>query len=297
MKLTSKVSVSARAKFPGDIIKNHIDMHIARAAEFAPDQSPGSGKTSKTSYRGFKFDYENIDSVFGQVEEYIPLYGGRPALHPEIMNSDIPWLYNRGIGIKLTLQNKTPTEESYKESKSALKKYNRKGNAVIVNSDKLADWIKNDFPHYKIEASCIQDITDNEHYEKKVATGLYDTIVLPIHCNDDMKFIKSIKRKDLLRLFMNIECSYNCPSKTCYGTTSKINLLLKKTFVCSLIHLGQERSFYNDDIKWDEFYFDLPMYEKMGISKFKLVTPIEQQQRTALIYKRNHDKLAFSYKK
>jgi len=76
----------------------------------------------------------------------------------------------------------------------------------------------------------------------------------------------------------------------------KINLLLKKTFVCSLIHLGQERSFYNDDIKWDEFYFDLPMYEKMGIQKFKLVAPHEEQQRTALMYKRNHQMLANSAK-
>ena len=273
-----KISCSSRAKEPGVPIQVHLDLHIERAKRFAP----------------FNFKYEDIDCVYGQVEEYIPLYGGRPAYWPEIMKHDLPFVYDNGIGVKLTLQNKTPTEEAYKKSKSALKEYNRKGNAVIVNSDKLAEWIKNDFSNYNIEASCIQDITDNEKFEKKAALGLYDTIVLPIHCNDDMKFIESIKRKDLLRLFMNIECSYNCPSKTCYGTTSKINLELKRKFVCSLIHLGQERSFYNDDIKWDEFYFDLKKYEAMGINKFKLVTPIEQQQRTALMYKRNHNQLARS---
>ena len=276
MKLNSKISCSARSKAPWDPIQQWADIHIAQAKKFS----------------SFEFDYEDIDCMYGQVEEYLPIYGGRPAANPEIMKHDLPWLYDNGIGVKLTLQNKTPTNEAYKESKSGLKEYNRKENAVIVNSDKLAEWIKNDFPNYKIEASCIQDITTNEQYEKKVALGLYDTIVLPIHCNDDIKFIESIERKDMLRLFMNIECSYNCPSKICYGTTSKINLQLKKKFVCSLIHLGQERTFYNDDINWSEFYFDLKKYEAMGIEKFKLVYPSEQQQRTELMYKRNHNTLA-----
>ena len=63
-----------------------------------------------------------------------------------------------------------------------------------------------------------------------------------------------------------------------------------------MIHLGQERSFYNDDINWSEFYFDLKKYEAMGIEKFKLVYPSEQQQRTELMYKKNHNKLAKSVK-
>ena len=271
------ISCSARKQW--DVhIKAFLDSHIRHAEE----------------HSNFSFGYDDIDSVFGQTEEHCPLYGGRPAETPEMLELDIKWIYDKGIGMKLTLQNKFITDD--KESKPFLKEYHRKGNAVITATDKLAEYIRNDFPDYKIEASCIQDITDNEHYEKKVATGLYDTIVLPIHCNDDLKFIESIKRKDLLRLFMNIECSYNCPSKVCYGTTSKINREEKRKFMCSLIHLGMERSFYNDDINWSEFYFDLPMYEKMGISKFKLVPPKEDQQRTALMYKRNHQWLAKSAK-
>ena len=269
------ISCSARKQW--DVhIKAFLDSHIRHAEE----------------YSNFSFGYDDIDSVFGQTEEHCPLYGGRPAETPEMLELDIKWIYDKGIGMKLTLQNKFITDDKYKESKPFLKEYHRKGNAVITATDKLAEYIRNDFPDYKIEASCIQDITDNEQYEKKVATGLYDTIVLPIHCNDDMRFIKNIKRKDLLRLFMNIECSYNCPSKVCYGTTSKINREERKGMICSLIHLGIERTFYNDDITWSQFYFDLPMYEKMGVQKFKLVAPHEEQQRTALMYKRNYQMLA-----
>ena len=273
--------ISCSARKENDVhIKPFLDVQIRHAEE----------------HSNFSFGYDDIDSVFGQTEEHCPLYGGRPAETPEMFEKDIEWIYDKGIGLKLTLQNKFITDDKYKESKPFLKEYHRKGNAVITATDKLAEYIRNDFPDYKIEASCIQDITDNEHYEKVVAKNLYDTIVLPIHSNDDLKFIESIKRKDLLRLFMNIECSYNCPSKVCYGTTSKINREEKRKFMCSLIHLGMERSFYNDDINWSEFYFDLPMYEKMGISKFKLVAPHEEQQRTALMYKRNHQMLAKSAK-
>ena len=225
--------ISCSARKENDVhIKPFLDVQIRHAEE----------------HSNFSFGYDDIDSVFGQTEEHCPLYGGRPAETPEMLELDIKWIYDKGIGMKLTLQNKFITDDKYKESKPFLKEYHRKGNAVITATDKLAEYIRNDFPDYKIEASCIQDITDNEHYEKKVATGLYDTIVLPIHCNDDLKFIESIKRKDLLRLFMNIECSYNCPSKVCYGTTSKINREEKRKFMCSLIHLGMERTFYNDDI-------------------------------------------------
>tara|TARA_B100001964_G_scaffold156607_1_gene172032 strand:- start:972 stop:1805 length:834 start_codon:yes stop_codon:yes gene_type:complete len=271
--MSRHISCSGR-KLPEFYIKTYLDTQIQHAAK----------------HSNFEFGYEDIDSVFGQVEEYCPLYGGRPAEYPEMFDNDIKWIYDNGIGMKLTLQNKFITDKHYKDSKPLLKEYNRPGNSVITATDKLSEYIKNDFPHYKIEASCIQDITDNDHYEKTVALGLYDTIVLPIHCNDDLEFVKSIKRKDMLRLFMNVECSYSCPSKVCYATTSKINSKdTERPFVCSLIDFGQERTFYNDDINWGEFYFDLPMYEKMGISKFKLVPPIEVQQRTALMYKKNHD--------
>jgi len=250
-------------------------------------------KSHAKIHSNFEFDYEDIDYAFGVVEGYSPLKGGR--ITPEggfnITKLDIYWLYDHNIGIKMPLSSKTFSDDMYKESLDVLKRYHRKGNGIIVSTDKLAECIKNDFPDYKIEASCIQDITDNKHYEKKVALGLYDTIVLPIHSNDDMKFIESIKRKDLLRLFMNVECSYNCPSKVCYNTTSIYNKDSASgtatKMQCSFYDLGLERTFYNDDINWSEFYFDLPMYEKMGISNFKLVSPWEYQQRTFIMYEKN----------
>ena len=201
------ISCSARKQW--DVhIKAFLDSHIRHAEE----------------HSNFSFGYDDIDSVFGQTEEHCPLYGGRPAETPEMFGKDIEWIYDKGIGLKLTLQNKFITDDKYKESKPFLKEYHRKGNAVITATDKLAEYIRNDFPDYKIEASCIQDIVSAEKLEQKISLGLYNTVVLPIHMNDDIKFLEGIKDKEKIRLFLNVECSYLCPKKVCYGTTSKINI-------------------------------------------------------------------------
>ena len=99
---------------------------------------------------------------------------------------------------------------------------------------------------------------------------------------------------------MNVECSYNCPSKVCYNTTSKFNrdtaAGTETKMQCSFYDLGLERTFYDDEINWSEFYFDLPMYEKMGISNFKLVSPWEPQQRTFIMYEKNKKAMPVSIK-
>jgi hypothetical protein len=105
--------------------------------------------------------------------------------------------------------------------------------------------------------------------------------------NDDIKFLESIKNKEKIRLFLNVECSYTCPKKVCYGTISKTNMVKPSSVMCSFINLKMPRTFYNDIINWNDFYFDKSMFDKIGITKYKLIPPIELQQRTALMYEKN----------
>ena len=242
-------------------------------------------------HSNFQYDYEDIDHVFGQVEGTTTLWGGRIADDINLTKVDLYWLYDKNIGLKLPLTNKFITKEQYEESKPFLKRYYRKGNAIITSTDKLAEYIKQDFPDYEIEASCIQDIVDTKKLEKKISLKCYDTIVLPIHMNDDIKFLKSIKNKEKIRLFLNVECSYSCPKKICYGVTSQVNLGKKEKMMCSFYDLGLERKFYKDHINWNDFYFDKSKFEKIGITKYKLVPPWENQQRTALMYKKHRTKI------
>ena len=238
-------------------------------------------------HSNFQFNYKDIDHAFGQVEGNTHLFGGRLNGGINLTRIDIYWLYDNGIGLKLTLTNKFISDKQYKESKPFLKQYHRKGNAIITATDELAKHIKNDFPDYQIEASCIQDIVDTKKLEQKISLGVYDTIVLPIHMNDDIKFLKSIKDKKIIRLFLNAECSYTCPKKVCYGTTSKINRSEKDKMMCSFWDLGLERTFYKDHIDWNNFYFDKSKFDKIGFTKYKLLPSWENQQRTAIMYKKN----------
>ena len=238
-------------------------------------------------HSNFQFNYKDIDYAFGQVEDFTTLWGGRIYDGINLTRIDIYWLYDNGIGLKLPLTNKFISDKQYKESKPFLKQYHRKGNAIITTTDELAKHIKNDFPDYQIEASCIQDIVTAEKLKKKISLGVYDTIVLPIHMNDDVKFLKSIKEKEKIRLFLNVECSYTCPKKVCYGTTSKINVGERNRMTCSFWDLGLERTFYKDHIDWNNFYFDKSKFDKIGFTKYKLLPSWEKQQRTVIMYKKN----------
>ena len=240
-------------------------------------------------HSNFQFQYKDIDYAFGQVEGSTTLWGGRVYDGINLTKIDHYWLYDNGIGLKLPLTNKFISDKQYKESKPFLKQYHRKGNAIITATDELAKHIKNDFPDYQIEASCIQDIVTAEKLKKKISLGVYDTIVLPIHMNDDVKFLKRIKEKEKIRLFLNAECSYTCPKKVCYGTTSKINVGEKeqKDFKCSFWDLGMKRTFHKDHIDWGNFYFDKSKFDKIGFTKYKLLPSWENQQRTVIMYKKN----------
>ncbi len=244
-------------------------------------------------HSGLKFDYDDIDYVFGTTEDNIPLWGGRTFDVINLTRVDLYWLYDKGIGYKATLSSKSMSDTDYKNSKEMLKFHHREGNAIITSIDKLARRIKNDFPKYKVEASAVMDITTKGHLDRVIGTGLYDTIVLPICANDDTKFLKSIKNKDQIRLFINTECSYTCPKKVCYGTISQINKDPNldphawNKMRCSHYDLKMPRTFYDDSVDWNNFYFDKDEFDNMGFSNYKLLPSFEGQQRTWIMYERN----------
>ena len=260
--------------------RKHPDTHIRDWLDFQ--------RSYAKIHSDFVFDYDDIDYAFGFVEGTTSLYGGRVAEGVNLTKVDVYWLYDHNIGVKITLSSKIFNDDVYKESSKFLQHYQRKGNAVITFTDELAKRIKEDFPDYEIEASCIQDIVTPDKLKKKISLGVYDTIVLPIHMNDDIEFLKKIKDKEQIRLFINAECSYTCPKKVCYNLTAKINAgTEEKMAQCSFWNLGLERTFYNDDINWSEYYFDKSKFDKMGFSKYKLVPPWESQQRTFIMYEKN----------
>lgn len=207
------------------------------------------------------FPLKNIDSLFGFVK-YTPLYGGRFFEEPELSSRDVKSMYRAKIGLRLPLTNHDVSDDEYKKSRYFLEKYHRKGNAIIVTNDKLARYIKRDFPRYRLEASVIKNINSNAKIEE--ALEIYDTVVLPMHFCQEDEFLRAAPHKDRITLFANGGCALNCPSKMCYPSMSKANKARDKSLLqCSQPIKARMMQGMVD--------FDLQHLSELGYTRFKVL--------------------------
>lgn len=203
---------------------------------------------------------DRIESVFGFVEP-CTLYGGRPFVSPELTQDDVRYLNAAGIGLRLPLSNHLVSREEYETYTCFLEKYHRPGNSIIVTNDKLAGWLRQDFPGYELEASVIKEIHTHAAIEK--ALKLYTTVVLPMRVNQDLDFLAKIEQKDRITLFGNGGCALNCPAKVCYPSFSRFNKFKGDRIRCSYGEKPRELFGMLD--------FDLEVLQSMGFVRFKLL--------------------------
>jgi len=201
-----------------------------------------------------------IDSLFGFVERST-LYGGRQFVRRELSNRDVLQLNNAGIGIRLPMSNHYVERDEYEENLPLLDKYHRPGNSVIITNDKLAKWIRRDFPHYRLDASVIKNL--KTHRKLDEALELYDSAVLPMNLNEDFEFLEKIEAKDRITLFANAGCALTCPAKLCYVSISRINKGENIRFQCSQKIKERELEGMVD--------FPLQPYIDLGFHRFKLL--------------------------
>lgn len=213
---------------------------------------------------------EQIDSFFG-FTTHTSLYGGRIWATTEISAYDIRSMYRMGINLRLPLTNHHVNREEYEENIPFLEKYDRPGNSIIITNDDLARWIKEDFPAFRLEASVIKNIKSLKQIDE--AAELYDTVILPMSCNNDEEFLLSIENKTIITLFANAGCALTCPSKICYPSISKAN----KTGDPSLFRCSQ-------DLKYRELLgmvdFDLEYFQSLGFDRFKLLRSRSDQAKS-----------------
>ena len=208
---------------------------------------------------------KNIDSLFG-FHQRCRLYGGRAFKGPDLDDADLNWMYANGIGYRIPLTSKLVTREDYEQARPFLEMHHREGNSVIVVRETLAQWIRQDFPLYKIEASVIRETDTAEKLLK--ALEVFDTIVpLPEPFNTNYALLDSFPKdiKARIRLFLNAGCMYHCPNRICYTSFSKMNKEMPGVqFECS-----QRRFSYF----FTQGMTDFPMqrYLEMGYRKFKVL--------------------------
>lgn len=279
-----KLSLSAR----GNSIVKNIDQHC-------------SFILSHLNYHSNlpKMDMGNVSAVFGTVDIPSFLYGGRTntgstgEIKYDLLRQDVYRLYDKGIGIKLTLSIPSFTDKDYTQSANLLKIFNRPNNSVIVANNELATKIKNDYPNFSIEASSILNL-EGEDLINAADNDLYDYIVPPIIANDDLDTLAKIKNKNKIILFGNVDCSYSCPNKICYKTIGKCNKTSNISFFkCSVKDFNTPRLFYRDEVDWLNFYFDFDTYRNLGFSNFKILQSDAAYMHTSHLYKNKSETLYY----
>jgi hypothetical protein len=204
---------------------------------------------------------QQIDSFFG-FTTYSPLYGGRIWFSTELSPYDIRSMYKMDINLRLPLTNHEVSRAEYEENLPFLDKYHRPGNSIIITNDDLAHWVRADFPDYRLEASVIKNIKSLKKIDE--AAKIYDTVILPMSCNEDEPFLCSIEEKSIITLFANAGCALTCPSKICYPSISKANKAQDPAlFQCSQALKERELLGMQD--------FDLEHFQSMGFERFKLL--------------------------
>ena len=201
-----------------------------------------------------------IVSLFGFVERST-LYGGRVFVKRELSERDVFQLNNAGIGVRLPMSNHYVERSEYLDNRRLLAKYHRPGNSIICSNDDLAQWIREDFPDYRLDASVIKNVNTREKIA--AAMPLYDSVVLPMSMNEDLEFLEGIEDKDKVTLFANAGCALTCPSKICYVSISKTNKGEESGPKCSQNLKAREMHGMVD--------FPLEPYIKLGFHRFKLL--------------------------
>jgi len=231
-------TISARGKLAGQTIQEFIRMNFS------------------------EIPVEQIDSIFGFTTMHSTLYGGRIWSGTELSEYDIRSMYKMGINLRLPLSNHHASREEYEDNLPFLEKYHRPGNSIIITNDDLACWIREDFPDYRLEASVIKNIKSLRKID--AAAKIYDTVILPMSCNEDEPFLNTIEDKSIITLFANAGCALTCPSKICYPSISQANKVADPTlFQCSQQLKERELLGMID--------FDLEHLQSMGFERFKLL--------------------------
>lgn len=232
-------------------------MHFTISARGKPHGVPMQAFLA-SSFGAISLD--RIDSLFGFVERS-SLYGGRVFTRPELTPEDVAYLYEVGIGVRLPLTNHFVEPVEYEANAPLLERYHRPGNAVIATNDKLARWIRRDFPNYRLEASVIKNLKTYARID--AAMDVYDTVVLPMELNGEREFLSGVPEKDRITLFANAGCALTCPSKICYVSISRFNKTGTGEFQCSQPLKARETRGMVD--------FDLEQLRSLGFSRFKLL--------------------------
>ena len=165
----------------------------------------------------FFHDGLEIASIYGTFPQ--SLWNGGRIVNGSFDRKDVKTVIQEfdkiGIPLRFTFTNPNITEADLKDDfcNFVLKNANTGNNGVIVVSPLLEEYIRNNYPGYKITSSTCKHITDIDKLNEE-ADNNYDIVVLDYDFNNKFDILEKVKNKEICEILVNACCQPNCPKRS-----------------------------------------------------------------------------------
>ncbi|MBQ0001896.1 MAG: hypothetical protein KBT01_10260 [Clostridiales bacterium] len=158
-----------------------------------------------------------IASFFGEFPMSL-FNGGRPSNYDQCsadyIRQVIRTLDSQNIMLRYTYTNMTLTEEELKDPycNFCLKEAHSEKNGVILFSPLLEEYIRKNYPKYKITSSTCKELRTIEEVNAELEKD-YHIVVLDYNLNNQFDQLEQIKDKARCEILVNSLCIPNCPRR------------------------------------------------------------------------------------
>lgn len=144
-------------------------------------------------------------------------------------------------------------------------------NSIIINSPILEEYIRDNYPNYKIISSTTKCIKDKDKAIQEINKDYYMT-VLDYNFNNNFDFLNSIEHKEKCELLINPVCQPNCPRRAEHYEYIAKQILHKNSKVVNFECQSQGKMFY--DVKESPLFISVDdiqnKYLPLGFQHFKI---------------------------
>lgn len=182
-------------------------------------------------HRDYFYDWCEIGSVYGAPADCI-WGGGRTGIGEYRPKEVLSLLGEYGISARLTFSNSLLEPEHLKDKKcnqicEIFEKNTSVQNGVIVHSELLTDYLKNEYPGLYLVSSTTKVLTDFEALRREAEREEFRYVVPDFRLNRAVEGLAGLKQeqKDKLEFLCNECCYFGCNDrKACYENVSRKNL-------------------------------------------------------------------------
>ena len=146
--------------------------------------------------------------------------GGRTqggVVDKTFVKSVIKAFNDRGIPLRFTFTNPALEKKHLSDNfcNMVMAMANNGMNECIVMSPILEDYIRNNYPKYKLTSSTCKRITDPVKLEEELAKD-YSIVVVDYDFNNNFEVLEKLPRKQDCELLVNACCEPNCPRRSAH---------------------------------------------------------------------------------